>query len=378
MVKSVKITPTKWVHGGVCLGYHEGKPVFIVGGLPGIESECIIEKETSKIIHAYVEISSDCEVFPKCGGCNYRHISYEQEHLLKKAELSDLLKIESDTIEVLSNKMFGYRNNVQFKSSPKAGIGFYQRHSNSIVDIQHLGCKNLDDKLNGMLSTISSLKKPSNNSHEDLNLKFRLNQNFHGSSEDVIDYKLEISNFSIDDYSFQVPINGFFQTNQFLIKPWLEIIKEKLESKPMPVLELFCGVGSIGQYASSYITKLLGIESSKDSIQFAKTNAEFNKVKNFHYKTMDLYKNFPVIKEGEYPTWIVNPPRAGLQDKVIHALVNLRPQTVIYSSCDPHTLARDWKTIQSLNSFYKISKLYLVDFFPRTKHFETIMILNSK
>ncbi|NCN10483.1 MAG: class I SAM-dependent RNA methyltransferase [Leptospira sp.] len=361
----LELTPEKWVDKGYTIAHHLGRVVFLRAGIPNRKGRFTIEKLTSKLIFASdYSIKSDCEVFSKCGGCSYRHISYEEEITLKTNELSKSLSIELDTIEVIKADPEGYRNNVQWKISQK-NIGLYKSFSNEIVNLRQIGCKNLDPSLKYPPINIlnSNLK----------DLKIRL------SNSIPIDYAKEETILEIGKFQIRIPRNGFMQTNQFLIKPWLEKIKSFLpENQTNHILEFYCGAGLIGIYGKDKISSLEGFEMVESSIQYARKNAKANKVELYEYKTVDLGKMSPKIVKGKQNIWIMNPPRAGLSEKLRAMISHFKPKEIIYSSCDAMTLARDLRFIRNFNSEYNLEKTVLFDFFPRTPHYEVLIHLKKK
>jgi 23S rRNA (uracil1939-C5)-methyltransferase len=366
--ETIRLTPEKWVSNGFTIGHHQDKTVFVTGGIPGKEEEFIIEKENSQIIYARTsqnqgEPISDCEAFPVCGGCSYRHISYEEEIRIKKQELISALSLESSAkIDIITGKPTHYRNNVQWKAF-REKIGFHSRFSNQVVDLRKIGCKNLDPALEFPLTSKS------------LNLRI--------SQGKVIDYTITDTELNLPNMKFKIPPNGFQQINSALIPNWIRQIQEKISehshsNKKLDCLELFCGSGIIGQSVSKNINSLFGIEAINQSIAYAKKNASSNQVEKFTYKALDLYKPLPLSQIPKYPLWILNPPRSGAGKEVMNLWREHLPGVVVYSSCDAQTLARDWKIIRDTTDNYIIDSLCLIDFFPRTKHFETLAVFVKK
>jgi 23S rRNA (uracil1939-C5)-methyltransferase len=356
----ITITPTKWVNGGFTLGHHEGKPVFITGGLPDIPQECIIEKSTSKVLYARVaKIQTDCAAYPECGGCSYRHIPYKEELQIKKEELVSSLNPSSHLeINIHSAKPVGYRNNVQWKVDGEK-IGFHSRFSNRVVDLRTIGCLNLTEELRFPQSVDQ--------------LKLRLSQN------KAIDYSKTKSEFRWETMTFQIPKDGFQQINRHLTQDWLQTIRFWLEpfaKQKLDCLELFSGMGLIGQVCSDLLNRIEGWELSSSAVEAAKKNALSNRIGQIFYKKVDLYQKLTFPMKKIYPLWIINPPRLGLGNTVTSMIQEQKPTHILYSSCDVQTLARDWKAIQKMELRYKIQKLALFDFFPRTKHFETLVLLS--
>ena len=139
------------------------------------------------------------------------------------------------------------------------------------------------------------------------------------------------------------------------------------------VLDLYSGTGTIGLLLTPYVEEVVGIEVVKDAVLAAKMNQEINQVKNIsfiHGKVEDYIDEFEHID-----SLVVDPPRSGLDSKTIATILKISPDSMVYISCDPVTLARDLK---SLLSNYQLSHVHLVDMFPNTYHIETVVILEKK
>ena len=132
-------------------------------------------------------------------------------------------------------------------------------------------------------------------------------------------------------------------------------------------LDLYCGIGTIGIFASKYFKKVYGIEIVKQAIEDAKYNAKINNIDNIEFFAGDVEKILPKIieKDNIKPNVVfVDPPRKGLDKKTINLLKELQPSKIIYISCNPATLARD---IDLLEEKYDIGEVQPVDMFPYTR-----------
>jgi 23S rRNA (uracil1939-C5)-methyltransferase len=369
-MEKLRIKLEKWVNGGFTIGHHDGHAVFVNGGIPGEMVEILLEKQGAKewfgTVSEVIESSSDrivsdCEVYQSCGGCSFRHITYAKETEIKQTLLSEMFPNEAKWLEVVIGPETEYRNNVQWQNDNKK-VGFYSKQTHSVVEKAQSICKNLDSKL--LWSNIDPKLKPKLLKQKSIQLRL--------SEEGVVNYEKDITQIKLAGIELNVPEKGFFQINKFLIAPWLDKISSWLTDRER-VLELFCGSGVIGISLNKKIEELLGVELQQKSIEFAKLNAKRNGIKNFNYEAVDLYQR-PIPKSAEkLNTWIVNPPRAGLTPSIIDMMIKFRPNKIIYSSCNPSTLKRDIVELKKRN--YKITKLVLFDFFPRTPHYEVLTCL---
>ena len=133
-------------------------------------------------------------------------------------------------------------------------------------------------------------------------------------------------------------------------------------------MDLFCGTGTIGMFLSRKAKKVIGVEINQYAIEDAKKNAEMNGVSNIEFICDDATN----VKLNGIDVVVVDPPRSGLNPKIIEYLLNLKSKKIIYVSCDPMTLARDLKSLQD---GYDVKEVSLVDMFPNTYHVECVAAL---
>ena len=149
-------------------------------------------------------------------------------------------------------------------------------------------------------------------------------------------------------------------------------------SKEDVIFDLYCGIGTIGIFASKYVKKVYGIEIVKEAIIDAKENARINNIENTEFLVGDVEKVLnELIYEGKIipDVVFVDPPRKGLDTNTINNLVKIKPKKIVYISCNPATLVRDLKALEDQ---YEIKKLTPVDLFPWTNHVECVSVLELK
>ena len=172
----------------------------------------------------------------------------------------------------------------------------------------------------------------------------------------------------LGDYKFKISPLSFYQVNpvqtEILYNTAINFLNDENDDI---ALDLYCGIGTIGIFASKYFKKVYGIEIVKQAIEDAKYNAEINNIDNIEFFAGDVEKILPKIieKDNIKPNVIfVDPPRKGLDKKTINLLKELQPSKIIYISCNPATLARD---ISLLEEKYDIGEVQPVDMFPYTR-----------
>ena len=384
----VELKIDKWVQNGLTLSHHNGNTIFVHGALPGETVQAEIVKMRAQHSFAVVRkvllpasnrVESDCLVFPACGGCSFRHISYEEELGLKLSLLQEhkfLAPYLSD-LKVHSGPRNEYRNQVRLHEQ-NGRRGFFALHTNDVVSLPADGCRNLSPALNKMIG-----------SRPDLEFNDRLT-----ADSDANKDARSISLPDVD-FSWRMPAQGFAQSNRFLFSSWLKTlsdmalrVRNDLPGSDLDaVYEFFCGTGLIGaaillrraQKTGIKEAIFYGAESHGPAIEKGKSNFRAAGLKA-RFRSTDLYRaNVAEYLSQQFPApgkdslLIANPPRAGLKDKLCQWIQRSASQFLIYSSCNPQTLNRDLGILQQ--GGFQIAELHCFDFFPGTPHSELVTLL---
>jgi len=383
------VKTTGYGSGGEGVGrLSDGRVTFIRGAAEGDNLEISLTKEQKRSARADIvriiepsphRIEPLCPYFPKCGGCDFQHITYEEELRAKLIRVNDAmeriagLKIRAE--EILSTgQISGYRNKAVFHTSG-AELGFYKAGTNDVVPIRH--CLLLKDDINAELKKIidGETKRPrskaknqgdKNNAAKNLAQEITLRSGIHGQGA-----RLEEK---LDDLIFS--ISGFFQVNteatQILYKKAREYAAL---TKNETVVDLYCGVGAMTLFIGRDAGRAIGVELSNEAVKAAGKNAYRNGFENMKFVCSDAgLWDFSAANENRVKKAdcvLVDPPRKGLSKKAIENIIALSPSRIVYVSCDPATLARDI----GLLSGYKAKQLCAVDMFPRTANVESCCLL---
>lgn len=352
---------------GVCR--KEGEVYFLPKTLPGEGGKARVVASTKGVNFCeLIEITKKsprredppCPHYEECAGCHYLHTDYTFEIKHKAEQFTRMLKAcdFTDKLEVVSAEdQFEYRNRVQLhynKSEKK--LGFIDSSKKNILEVPFclLPSKKIQDELQNLYTDNSWLKKVKvapNKGHIEL---------YQNKS------KVRISLNS--DYSE----GGFTQVNadqnEECIKIFDKIFKEtiSLESNHT-VVDLFGGNGNLTQKLTNQ--KVIVVDSGPER-EMAQLNQQFVK--------LNLYKKRAIETLREYTSsvdvLILDPPRSGLKN-LDEFIATLSPNYIVYLSCNPSTLIRD---IKKITSFYKIIQANLLDFFPSTYHWESLLVLKRK
>jgi len=174
---------------------------------------------------------------------------------------------------------------------------------------------------------------------------------------------------------FNLSPRAFFQLNpEQTVKLYNQVKYAAALTGTEKVVDAYCGVGTIGQWLADAAAEVRGVDITKQAIDDAKANAKLNRLDNVHYAVGKAESVVPKwANEGFKPdVVIVDPPRTGMQKELIEMLKRVQPQTIIYVSCNPSTLA---KNLKDLEIKYRVDYIQPVDMFPQTSHIETIVRL---
>ena len=433
---------------GFGVGRIDGKVYFVADTVSGDICECIVLKELkshsfAKLVNikkpSLYRIDPDCTVCRQCGGCVYRHISYEYELILKqntvRQAFSRIAKAEIEVNPTVHSLPDRYRNKVQYPfavgEGGKAVFGYYASRSHRII--KHKSCPLQDplfteiaasiavlaDKLNiqaydeesgnGILRHAVMRKNRKNElllclvvtkKHRNLELLAEavaerhkeiigVHINLNKRRDNVIfgeeTYCLlgsEVLTDTLCGKTFEISPRAFYQVNADMAEKLYLHAKElaKTEKSSATILDLYCGAGTIGLSLAGENDRLCGVEIIDAAIENAHRNARLNgrSEKNTLFVCGDASVGVEECKRkfGKPDIIIVDPPRKGLDKEVIETAVKACPEKIVYISCDPATLARDCAIFAEFGYF--TSEATPFDLFPRTGHVETALCLSKK
>lgn len=384
-------------------------------------------------------INPPCSVAGKCGGCTIQHLDYETQLKLKQNKVKqNIMRIggfESIDVEPTMGMEtpYHYRNKAQYPvNSDKNGIniGFYSLGSHKIV--------NYDDCLIGskinkeILKTIRAFMEKNNisayneeigkglvrhiliregyytkeimiclviNSHS-----FKYKKEFISALRDIENLKSVVINYNtiksnvilgqkcetlwgqdyitdkIGSLTFKISPLSFFQVNPIQTYKLYSKALEYADLKGNEVvIDAYCGIGSISLFLAQKAKKVYGIEIVPDAIENAIENAKLNNIKNAEFfagKSEDIVPKLYNEKKIKADVMVVDPPRKGCDESLLRLMLNMKPERIVYVSCDSATLARDLKILCE-NGTYNIEKVQPVDMFPHSYHVETVCLLNK-
>lgn len=402
-IKNIKIE--KLDDFGRGISYFNNKIIFIFDALVDEVVDIEITKETKKyyeaVVTKYIVISPKrikpiCPYFNKCGGCDLMHINYQEQLSFKQNKVNEVINKKCSLNKVVKDIIFGegtnYRNKVTLKVKNKK-IGFYKKDSNNLIEIDY--CYLLDNKINTLIKII----KENIDLTDITDIVIRVSKEdqmivFYGLNIDeqeiskIKDYVSSIYLYDtkykliygkskiiekLNNLKLSISPNSFLQVNTKTCLKMYDKIASLINDNPH-LLDLYCGVGSIGLYVSNKCTSLVGVEINKNAVRDAKENKKLNKIANITFYDGKASEVLKRLKE-RFDYIIVDPPRNGLDKKTIDLIKANHPNNLIYVSCDVMTLSRD---INLLQAMYEVKEITPVDMFPQTYHVECITKLHIK
>jgi 23S rRNA (uracil1939-C5)-methyltransferase len=380
-----------------------------------------------------------CPIFHLCGGCNLQHLSYEEQLRYKNKIVLESLerigKIDNFKLEKIigMTEPRAYRNKGEFPiDSEQLQAGFYKKKSKTIVHTEVCGIQNpLSDRarnvftnvypyLSHLISRVSKENKlmiilvsedralyeslrlskeektENKKAHIFLSLLDEIQKNLPEVTSLYFNYKPQNHYRSIGydfihlagekklienigSLSFEISPQSFFQVNTKQTEVLYNIVKNYASlSGNETIVDLYCGIGTIGLYLASHAQKIIGVESVKEAVENAKANAKRNSIPNAQFIHSRAEHALEKITEP-IDLLIVDPPRAGLEEKLIKEIIKKNPKKIIYVSCNPASFSRDIKRLREKSSEnYSLTKLQAIDMFPHTTHVETVVLITRK
>lgn len=433
---------------GVCRV--EGFAVFVPLTAPGDEIRFKVVKVLKSygygILEELLEPSPDrmqdpcggCRVFRKCGGCAFRHITYESELRLKDKAVRDAFTrlggFSQAPLPILgSEKTDRYRNKAQYPLAvmPDGIIeaGFYARNSHRVVPAEdcplqpavfsrilkevlaflreyrlpvyreetgqgiyrHVYLREAPSSGKVLVCLVAVKRRPPRIEELARRLEEKFPEiagvcvNVNPDRTNVIlgkRYERISGNMELEDTFLGVRLGispaAFYQVNTAQAQRLYQLAFDFAEFQGSEhLLDLYCGIGSIGLSAYGRIGRLTGVEIVPEAVENARANARRNGMENAEFFCADASGAAKrLAAEGMRPdVIIVDPPRKGCGAEVLDAIIEMAPEKVVMISCNPSTAARDCNVL--CQKGYTLQKYQGVDLFPRTGHVETVVLLSK-
>ena len=412
-------------------------PTETVKAKVGLVKKSYATAKIVEILEASAErVEPACPVYKQCGGCQLQHLSYAGQLKMKEQQVRDALSrighLDTEVLPVMGcANPWNYRNKMQFPAAMgaegKIEIGCYAAATHSVVDTE--GCLIQKEANNQVLMAVrkwmqkfnvtaydektgkglvrhvmsrvgvhsgevmavlitSAYDIPNKKELIDIlvaevpglvsviqNINKKSTNIIMGNKTRVVYGKANIKD-SLGALSFNVSAQSFFQVNSEQAE---KLYNKALEYAALTgnetVVDVYCGTGTISLYMAKHAKKVYGIEIVAPAIEDAKKNAVANGCANAEFILGDAAVELPALLEsGVSPDVIMlDPPRAGCEERVLEAIAKVMPERIVYVSCNPASLARDMAYLEQHG--YKGAIAQPVDMFAFTSHVETVALL---
>ena len=422
--------------------------IFIPGAIKGEKVKILIVKVLSS--HAFGKIleiidkadarqETDCLTYKRCGGCNLRHIKYEETLKMKQNAVQSLVnktlknKIQVQETVGMENP-FHYRNKAQYplgiNKEGEPVIGVFANRTHEVIPMEK--CLIQKPQSEEIAKFILEFIKQNNISiynektgkglfrHIVIKVGIRTNQIMcvlviNGKSipkelqlidalvEKIPQIKTIVKNINmkntnvilgqeniniygdgyiedkLGEFTFKISPLSFYQVNPIQAEKLYNLGVEMAQiSKEDTVFDLYCGIGTISLFMAKYAKKVYGIEIVKEAVDAANENAVLNGVNNaeFYAGDVEVVLDDLINNKGITADVVMfDPPRKGLDKKSINNILKIKPKKIVYISCNPATLIRD---LSEFEESYEIKNIIPVDMFPWTSNVECCSVLQLK
>jgi 23S rRNA (uracil1939-C5)-methyltransferase len=405
-----------------------GKSVFVPFVLEGERVEASPLEEKPGFVRARLEsilqasperIEPGCPYFARCGGCHYQHTGYAQQIAIKAAILRETLRrtarIELPCeLEIHHAAEWAYRNRTRLKveSRPDFALGYFRFRSHLLFPVEQ--CPISSPLINRAIQAMWRSGRSNEFPLEIAEVEFVANhadnilvlaaycgegtrrRNARPIVDRLLELMPEIAGVAVFAEAppgrpqeprllaasarpqlvyetrwadYQVSAGSFFQVNRFLIDELVEVVSRG--ARGQLALDLYAGVGLFSSRLAQSFQKVIAVEASSSSV----ADLRHNRVQGV-IAVRGTTAEYLASLTGPRPDLVVvDPPRAGLGEKIIRSLARLAAPSIRYVSCDPSTLARDLSSFAALG--YRIAEAHFIDMFPQTYHIESVFHLVS-
>ena len=392
--------------------------IFAKGLIVGEKADVKIEKLSKNYGLAKVlrinnkskdRIKALCKYAKECNGCKYQHLSYQKQVELKEKQLEALFGYHISIKE--ADNQFNYRNKSNFTIKNQAYNMYDEFNQLTVIDNCIIAHKKITQIMPYVIEAINNNKKAEikevifrYSDYQDammiilvseISNKYaeKIAQEIIGFNNKVKSIILSIgnsTNYLFNDREkilygnsyliektfnklFKITSKSFYQINNRQTEKLYEtIINFGDFTITDNVLDLYCGVGSIGIVISDYVNYVLGVEVLDEAVESAKDNIDLNELSNVEIVKTDLNSDYQI--DEKFNCVIVDPPRSGLSDSIIKSISASQVEKLIYISCNPITQKRDLDHFKKAG--FSVIKHQGLDMFVNTEHVETVVLMS--
>lgn len=437
----LELTASGYTSEGDAVCRAEGFVIFVPGMILG--ETALVQLLKVKKNYAYGKIvellipsperkPSDCDAYPKCGGCRLRHLSYDEELRFKKKLVEDAVEriggMKLKIFDVMrSPSVLHYRNKAQLPVRSENGnpvTGFYASRSHRLVSCQN--CRIQDPRTTAAVRALECYMKETGATAYDekahmglirhLYLRFGTEKTMIcvvtngnalpqprilcenmlaacGTSITIVqNVNTERTNVVLGEtilpllgdgtitdrlcgLKFQISPHSFFQINHAQTEQlYQKVLELSGVTKQDTVLDLYCGIGTMSLLFAQKAKQVWGIEIVVQAVENARENAKRNGISNVSFLCGDAKKAVAHFQNQSIDIVVLDPPRAGCSSELLSAVLAISPKRIVYVSCNPATFSRDLKELTGKG--YSAEEVYPYDMFPGTVHVECVVLMS--
>ena len=365
--------------------------VFVPYTLPGEKVRARIYRNEKNCSHAdLVEVLEPspkrvqplCPVYGYCGGCQYQHLEYSAQLEWKTAQVADLLRLQAGLqLPVLpaiaSPQIYGYRSKItphfhKPKDAKVGNIGFLRVGSRTeVCDVKQ--CPIAMEELNDALPVVrKAVHQAAAQYKRGATLLMRVSE---GS---VITNNNAVCTEKVGDLTFNFLAGDFFQNNPYILPAFTGYVaRQACAEGARYLVDAYCGSGLFALTLAPHFEKVLGVEVSETSADWARANARSNGINHASFLAASAEAIFEQVDfPAEETAVVIDPPRKGCDMVFLNQLFAFGPARVVYVSCNPATQIRDLAEFDKAG--YEVVEVQPFDLFPQTKHLECVATLRKK
>lgn len=375
-------------NAGDGIGRVNGWVVFVPFALPGDKVKARIWRNDKNFSSADLielisagphRVSPQCKLFGICGGCQYQHLNYDQQLLWKTRQVADLLRLQAGlqlpvNPAIASPKQYHYRSKItphfdKPKGENKPAIGFLKAGSRrEVIDVPQ--CPIAMECINEALPLArKSIYQAASQYKRGATILLRV------SEGTVISNNNAIACERVGNLEFHFLAGDFFQNNPFILPLFTDYVAHQASCDGAEFLvDAYCGSGLFSLSLAHKFKKVLGVEVSETSADWARANARSNNIDHAEFLAADASAIFEKVDfPAEKTAVVIDPPRKGCTLEFLNQLFAFGPAKVVYVSCNPATQIRDLAEFDKAG--YVVTEVQPFDLFPQTKHLECVVTL---
>ena len=395
-------------YGGAAVGRHEGKAIFVPGGIAGEDVLAEIVESKPRYARARLvqvltpspeRVAPPCPAFGHCGGCQWQHIAYGAQLRFKReivtGQLRRIGKIADPPVRPVigMENPWSYRNNMQFVVDDAGHLCLLAMGSQRPVPIGdcRLLCPELEEVFQELELDFPALQGVTLRAGQRTGEQMVVLETANAEPPELqVDRPLSCVlllpdgsgaaligsthlHEEVGGRRLRISAGSFFQVNTRQAEELLRLVRTYAAVEPdQMVLDAYGGVGTFGLALAERARHVVIVEANPSAVTDAEENARG--LNNVTLIEGDLADVLPTLMEP-FAVAIVDPPRAGMGARALAALAEKHPVRIVYVSCDPATLARDLRYL--LERGYQLQEVQPIDMFPQTYHVESVALLTG-